>query len=102
MSLQKSLTLQNGIILSAAYIKIIKIHFNYAASEVLITIAVYKDQTAHDNGLPEVLIINHKCSGFDFTTYFAEAVLDDVSNTPLTQAQDWLLTLDFYSGASEV
>ena len=68
----------------------------------ILAVNIYKDSTAYSNGSPEVESLSHTCSGTDFTTYFAETVLDDVGETLLTKSYDWLLTLPMYTGASEV
>ena len=99
MPLQKSITLDNGVILSSAYIVINKLEFNYPSSEVNIVVGIYKDSAAYTANKPEVLYYNHYCSGNNFTTYFAEGVLSLVNNTPLTKGYEWLLTLPIYSGA---
>jgi len=102
MPLQKSITLDSGIVITAAYIIINKLEFNYPNSTVTILVGIYKDSAAHAADKPEVLSYSHYCSGNDFTTYFAESILALVNNTPLTRGYTWLLTLPIYDGATEV
>lgn len=102
MPLQMSLTLDTEITLAAAYIVVIYINENYNASEVIVGAGIYKNVTAYNNAAPEVLVVEHICEGDDFTTYFAESVLDDAGKTLLTQAEAWLMTLSSYTGATIV
>ena len=102
MPIQKSINLDNGIQLSTAYIVINRLEFNYPNLQVTILVGIYKDSTAYTTGKPEVLSYNHRCTDGDFTTYFAESVLDDADKTPLIQGYQWLLTLPLYSGGSLV
>ena len=103
MAIQKSMTLDNEISLSSAYMVIQKIVITYVGErKAIITICIYKDATAFANGSSEVMELEHVCEGSDFITYFIESVLDNTDKTPLTQAEDWLLTLSYYSGGSKV
>jgi len=104
MALQGSLTLDNGITLSQAYLVVLNINSNYVVNDnkVIISIAIFKDASAYSAGKPEVSMMTHTCSGSSFTTYFDEAVLDDLGKTSLTQAYVWLATLSAYSGMTSV
>ncbi len=102
MPLQHSITFDNEISLATAYIVISSITINYLQAKVTINVNIYKNSTAHSNGSPELVNYTHFCEGSNFITYFAESVLDDVNETLLTKAYDYLLSLPFYSGATEV
>lgn len=103
MALQKSLSFDNGISLPSAYISIYSITIEYInPKSVLVKVMIHKDLSTYNNGSPEYITMEHKCSGSDFTTYFAETVLDDSGKTLLTQGYVWLLSLSMYSGAIEV
>lgn len=103
MALQGSLTLDNGIFLSSAYLIITSICSNFLNGDhyVTVNLSIYKDSSAYSAGYPEVTVITHKCIS-DFDTYFAESVLNQAGNTTLTQAYVWLITLPSYSGMSVV
>lgn len=104
MALQGSLTLDSGISISSAYLVVLGIFSNYITDDnfVSINIAIFKDAASYAGGLPEVMSLCHKCVGTDFTTYFSEAILDDLGKTSLSQSYTWLRTLPAYSGMTEV
>lgn len=104
MALQGALTLDNGIALSAAYLVVLSINSGFITndSSVTVNIAIFKDATAYNAGKPEVEQYSHRCSDGDFTTYFSEAVLDDLGKTTLTQAYLWLRSFSPYTAMTEV
>ena len=104
MALQGALTLDNGIALSAAYLVILSINSGFTTNDnsVVVNIAIFKDAAAYTGGKPEVETYSHKCSDGDFTTYFSEAVLDDLGKTTLTQAYLWLRSFAPYTAMTEV
>lgn len=104
MALQGALTLDNGIVLSAAYLVILSIDSYFVVNDnnVTVNIAIFKDATAYAAGKPEVETYSHKCSDGDFTAYFSEAILDDLGKTTLTQAYLWLRSFAPYTAMTEV
>jgi len=103
MALQKSMTLDNGVVMNSAFMKISKIIFSLSdINRVDITLDIYYDSTSYSNGKPEVTSIIHSCSGEDFDTYFGTTVLNQVNKNYLDQGYLWLLTLDLYSDAIQV
>ena len=104
MALQGSMTFDNGITLSSAYLKVIEVCLKYGVNDnsAGIGVLIYKDKAAHDDGLPEVIEINHVVDDGNFKTYFSEAVLGEVGKTSLSQAYVYLKTLPQYSSLTEV
>lgn len=102
MPLQKSLTLENGIILSEAYIKILSLKLDFINSSCQIEVGIYKDSTAYSGSKPEVVRISHFCNGNDFDTYFSISVLNGEDINPLEQGYDWLANISPYLGANSV
>lgn len=100
MALQATISFENGITLQEAYVIIEKITINYTNPTVAsIVVLIYKDSTAYNDGKTEVITLTHSCAGDDYTTYFAESVLDEAFKNPLTQGYAYLQTLPFYGGA---
>ena len=104
MALQGALTLDNGIELSSAYLVILSINSTFTLNDnsVIVNIAIFKDAAAYAAEKPEIEQFSHKCSDGDFTTYFSEAVLDDLGKTTLTQAYLWLRSFAPYTAMTEV
>jgi hypothetical protein len=105
MALIKNLTLESGINLPTAYLKISEVNYkNYAyqASYVELIISVFKDQDARESGKVEVIKLVHRCSSTDFNVYFQLSVLSEEGKNVINQGYNWLLTLDTYSGATSV
>lgn len=105
MALIKNITLESGINLPTAYIKISEVNYqNYAyqASYVELVISVFKDQAARSAGKVEVVKFVHRCTGTPFETYFQLSVLSEEGKNVINQGYNWLLTLNTYSGATSV
>lgn len=91
MALNKNLTLENGILLSGAYIKVSKIEIELVKPErTIVTVCIYKDVDAYTDKKAEVLSIKHICSGNDYKTYFSTSVLSTVDTNFLSQSYLWL------------
>jgi hypothetical protein len=103
MAMQMELALDNGIILSEAYLIISKMVFVYSdTNSVEVHVSVYKDQTAFSNNKPEVLVFKHLCTGTTFDSYFSQTVMNVEDKNHLDNAYMWLLNLSEYSTAVEV
>jgi len=104
MALQGSITLDNGIVLSSAYLRVLEIVMRYISGDnsADIKVLIFKDSVAYNDSLPEVMEVNHVVNGGDFNTYFSEIVLSEVDKTALTQAYVWLKTLPQYSELTDV
>lgn len=104
MALIKNITLENGISLSTAYIKIAEVlYFNHAheVSFAEVVVNIYKDQQAREDGRPEVIQFKHRCSNSEFNTYFQLSVLSEVGKNVINQGYTWLKTKTMYSGATD-
>jgi len=103
MALQMSLTLENGVVLENAYLRICQMNFEYKdVSVVDVVLNVYKDQTSYNNGKPEITQLKHRCSGGNFLTYFSQAYLNNLNKNHISSAYEWLLSLEPYFDAEEV
>lgn len=102
MALQDNIILDSGVVLSSGYITVSKAQIDYVLSIATIDVTIHKDVTAYNAEKQEVISRTHSCANPDFTTYFAESVLDDTGKTPLTQAYVWIKTLSIYENAIEV
>jgi len=105
MALQKSLTLENGVILNEAYIKISTFLFYNKTNEssyVEVRANVFKDQQARIDGKPEVISFVHKCTNPNFNEYFSLTVLNDENKNMISQAYAWMKTMTAYSGSIDM
>jgi hypothetical protein len=91
MALQQSLTLNNGIVLDSAYIRIFNIELNTTiVKSIKISIAIYKDKSSFDEYKPEVLTLYHSCSSSDYETYFSESILNQLNKNIISQSYQYL------------
>lgn len=104
MAIQKNLTLDSGVNLTASYIKIDRCVFNLSDDEQIVSIivCVYKDSAARTANKTCVAKYSHNCSGDDFDTYFSTTALNVENNNFMKSAYQWLMTLSNYSGGMEV
>lgn len=103
MALQLNMTLDNGINLPEAYLKISKMTFGFSDVESLeLTLNVYKDQEAFSAGKSEVLQLMYRCSGSIYNIYFSESVLNVENRNIVSGAYEWLLTMEQFFDAEEV
>jgi hypothetical protein len=103
MAIQMSLTLENGVVLSDAYLVVCNINFEYKdVASVNVVLNVYKDKDTYDAGKPEITQLKHKCSGGSFTTYFSQEYLNNLNKNHVSSAYEWLLSLEPYFDAEEV
>jgi hypothetical protein len=100
MGLQKELTLDNGIYLPEAYIKIISCNYicDYHTS---VKVNIYKDFNAYSDDKTSVTTLTHICTD-DFNTYFDLTVLNQENVNIISQSYEWLKTLEFYKDAIDV
>lgn len=103
MALEKNITLESGVNLPNAYIKVSEvIYFNYPfrPSYVEIIATIYKDQISRDSGFVEVTKFTHRCTSPNFDSYFSLDVLNEANKNIIGQAYEWMITMDIYSGAT--
>ena len=105
MALKKQVTLDSGVTLEEAYIKIRSLecfnHSNYD-SYVIINVAIFFNQEARNSHKPEVITFSYKVTGDAFTQYFAFNVIKQEGVHPVSQAYLYLKTLSFYADAEDV
>jgi hypothetical protein len=105
MALKKDITLENGIQMDNAYIKVCEINYINKVNEqgsARVSVFVYKDQQARLNKKPEVIRISYKCTGSDFRTFLHPDALEIHGNNILTQSYKWLKTLSLFSNAQDI
>lgn len=105
MALVKNITLESGVNLPNAYIKVSEvIYYNYAyrTPYVDVIVSVFKDQAARESGKVEVFQFNHRTPSAVFTSYFTLDILSEEGINVISQAYTWMLTMDIYSGATTV
>jgi hypothetical protein len=102
MSLQKSFEAPTGATHASAYHKITGLHHNRIGSVVDINISIYKDSAAKVAAKTPVGRKSYRVAGADYTTYFANSVLDTVDQNHIERCYVYLKTLSDYSGASDV
>jgi len=102
MALIKQIELENGIILSEAYIKIETFKFYNKAGDnsyAKIEVNIFKDQQARLDGKPEVAKFIYKCTDPNFSLFFSLSILNNVDNNMISQSYEWLKTMNTYSGS---
>ena len=68
---------------------------------VNILIDVYKDKAASDDGKQSVARFAHKCLT-EYHQYFSLDVLNQLNKNTTSQSYNYLKTLPFYAGATDV
>ena len=102
MALQKNITLDNGINIPEAYIKISSCTY-INGYHCVITINVYLNETARIDNKPEIVKFKHSCSNIEeFEQYFSFEVLNQLDVNIMSQSYLWLKTLNFYSDAIDI
>ena len=105
MALTKTIILNNGVELTNAYIKISKIEYdNHStySSTAIIHINIFKDKNARDTRKPEVTKCVYKVGGDIFTTYFSLNVLSQDGINIISQAYEYLKTLNYFENAIDI
>jgi len=105
MALIKQIELDNGIILSDAYIKISNIEYNNKANDnnnVKIYVNIFKNQQARIDMKPEVTKFIYNVNDPKFTTYFSLSVLNEINKNIVSQSYNYLKTLTTFSGATDI
>lgn len=101
MALQKDLIFSDGVELPSAYIKIVRVTFNYIEPyTVAIMVNMYKDFQAYVDKKPEVRQLEFICEGNNYITFFSNEKLETMS--PQNCAYNWLRTFEMFSGALSV
>ena len=110
MALQKNITDEYGATHTAAYARIARVEF-MSGSSVLIDLQIYHDAAARSKADPTAVKPffaneHYQVRDSEFTTYFAETVLDDASKTLLTQAYAYVKAqtapINFTTGTTDV
>lgn len=101
MGLQKNITLDNGINLPEAYMKIVSVSITPNIG-ITLNVSVFKDFSARQLGKPSVIEFQHSCIGSEYFDYFAEGILLQLNKSVLSQAYMWLKTLPFYSSSIDI
>ena len=99
MGLKKDITLDSGINLPEAYIKIVSCVF-VMGYHVNISVNIYKDYAARNDKKSPVASFRHVCTT-DYYKYFGIDVLNKENVNIIGQAYEWLKTQKFYDGAEE-
>ena len=101
MALTKNITLDTGINLPEAYIKIISCNY-INGYHVSVNVAIFKDKNARINKKQEVVKFKHNCTKIeDFAQYFSLDVLNEENKNIIGQAYLWLKTIDFYNDSTD-
>jgi len=102
MALIKSVELDTGIVLPNGFAKVCRIIHDILNSSVFIEVSLFKDQAAYIADKPEVGVFSYDVIYTPYETYFNDALLKSVDVTLYTQAEAYLLSLPFFSGAVQV
>jgi len=105
MALTKQITLNSGVTLPEAYIKISEISFFNSInlnSYILIRVCIFNSKADRDVKRPEVIQLSYKVTGDDFTQYFDLNVLKQLDKNIVSQGYEYLKTMAFYSDATDV
>lgn len=102
MALVKSIELDTGVILSNGFAKICRLVHDVLNSSVDIEVSLFKDQASFIADKPEIGVFSYQVKYTAYDTYFNEALLKSVDVTLQSQAEAYLLSLPFFSGATQV
>lgn len=100
MALSKTVSTAFGV--NATYWKIDTLVCNRVVDTASVVVSGYLDQNARNSGAAPLICNTHNMGSTDYAAYFAPAVLDVVDVNVFQQTYDWLKTLDFFQGATDV
>lgn len=105
MALTKQITLNSGVTLTNAYIKISEMSYVNSInlnSHVLIKVCIFNSEADRNFKRPEVIQLNYKVTGNDFNQYFTLNVLKQLDKNIISQGYEFLKTISYYSDATDV
>jgi len=103
MALQMEVSLENGINIQYAYLKVSKVNFSYTdVSSVSVGISVFKDKDAYEAMKPEIINFFYTCTGTTFDMYFSEAFLSMSQVNHLTGVYEWLKSMPEFVTAEDI
>jgi len=105
MALEMNLTLDNGINIPSAYLKIIEINNIIKVGEIKkiqIILNIYKDKDSRFERKPEIIQFYHECSSDQYEMFFNESILKQEGITSISQCYEWLKSLPSYTGAISI
>jgi hypothetical protein len=104
MALKGPMIFDTGLSLQNAYLVIYEIRKKYPDDNrvCVIYFDVFRDRQAYSEKKMAITSTQIEVVGKDFDAYFTEKVLDDIGKTELTQAYEYLLTLNDYSKMTKV
>jgi hypothetical protein len=76
MALMTAYSLDNGVDLPAAYIRVVGVRMELREKIALIQVDVYKDAEFRQAGKPIVARLQYEATGEDYAAYFGYNVLD--------------------------
>jgi hypothetical protein len=102
MALVKSVVLETGIELPAAYYRVTKTEISSEFNQVYFFVWVYKDEQARTDGKSLIQEIAYAIYSGQFERYFGTAVLNEEGNNPMKSCYEYLKTLPEFAEAIDV
>ncbi len=105
MALQKNITLDNGVVIENAYIKLCEVNYHNKVGEpnsACLCVTIFKDKTYRDANKPEVAKMRYIVSGDNFNLFFSLPVLSQAEKNIVIQGYEFMKTLPFYADAIDV
>lgn len=101
MALEMEMTLDSGVVLTAAYIDIATFVYTFDRLNptIVMNLDIFADATAYSEGKTRLEYRTHAIVGDEIEDYFGRSVLQVVGVDFIIKAHDWLLAQDAYATA---
>ena len=105
MALQKTITLDSGVTIEDAYIKLCEVNYFNKVGEpniVRLHVTIFKDRAYREANKPEVTKMYYTITGDDYINFFSLSILSQESKNIINQGYEFLKSLVFFADAIDI